>query len=217
MYLNLTARNDWFSTLNPSSNNYLYPSASVSYIFTQSFGNVPGWLNYGKIRASYAEVGGDTDPYSNNLYYSVNANQFNGVALGSISSAVSPNPNLRPLKVKEAEFGLEVRTMDSRVNLDMSVYKKNTIDEILSVDISNASGYSQTLVNVGKLENKGLEALADGGSRSKRQTSPGKPVSTQATISAKLSHWPADNRSLMWVQVNSSDGYRKKWVNLLLH
>jgi TonB-linked SusC/RagA family outer membrane protein len=159
LYLNLTARNDWFSTLNPKSNNYLYPSASMSYIFTQSFGNVPAWLNYGKVRASYAEVGGDTDPYSNNLYYSVNANQFNGNALGAISGAVSPNPNLRPLKVKEAEVGLELRTLDSRVNLDVAFYKKNTVDEILKVDISNASGFSQTLVNVGKLENKGIELL----------------------------------------------------------
>ncbi len=158
LYLNITARNDWFSTLNPKSNNYLYPSASLSYIFTQSF-EVPKWLNYGKVRASYAEVGGDTSPYSNNLYYSMNSNQFNGVALGSISGTVSPNPNLRPLKVKETEFGLELRTLDSRVNLDMSVYQKNTVDEILNVDISNASGYSQTKVNVGKLQNKGIELL----------------------------------------------------------
>jgi len=159
LYLNLTGRNDWFSTLNPKSNNYLYPSASMSYIFTQSFKSVPAWLTYGKLRASYAEVGGDTDPYSNNLYYSINANQFNGTALGSISGTVSPNANLRPLKVKETEVGLELRTLDNRVNLDLAVYKKNTVDEILSVDISNASGFSQTLVNVGKLENKGIEVL----------------------------------------------------------
>jgi TonB-linked SusC/RagA family outer membrane protein len=158
LYLNATARNDWFSTLNPNSNNYLYPSASLSYIVSESV-DLPDWLNYAKVRASYAEVGGDTNPYSNNLYYSVNSNQFNGTALGSVSSAVSPNPNLRPLKVKETEFGLEVRTLDSRVNLDVSVYRKNTVDEILKVDISNASGYSQTLVNVGKLNNKGVELL----------------------------------------------------------
>jgi TonB-linked SusC/RagA family outer membrane protein len=159
LFLNLTARNDWFSTLNPKSNNYLYPSASMSYIFTQSFGSMPSWLDFGKIRASYAEVGGDTDPYSNNLYYSVNSNQFNGFGLGYISSAVSPNPNLRPLKLKETEFGIELRTLDSRVNLDVSYYIKNTVDEILNVDISNASGFSQTKVNVGKLQNKGVEAL----------------------------------------------------------
>ncbi len=159
LYLNATARNDWFSTLNPNSNNYLYPSASLSYVFSQSFKSMPTWLNFGKLRASYAEVGGDTDPYANNLYYSVNSNQFNGNALGSISGAVSPNPNLRPLKVKEMELGLELRLLNSRVNLDVSAYKKNSVDEILKVDVSNASGFSQTLVNVGKLENKGLEFM----------------------------------------------------------
>ena len=159
LYLNLTARNDWFSTLNPNSNNYLYPSASMSYVFSQSFGKAPSWLNFGKLRVSYAEVGGDTDPYSNNLYYSVNANQFNGNALGSIRGAVSPNPNLRPLKVKETEIGLELRTLNNRVSLDIAVYDKNTVDEILKVDISNGSGYSQTLVNVGQLQNRGIEML----------------------------------------------------------
>ena len=159
LFLNVTARNDWFSTLNPKSNNYLYPSASMSFVFSQAFSTVPSWLNYGKLRASYAEVGGDTDPYSNNLYYTVNANQFNGSALGSIASNISPNPNLRPLKVKEIEIGLELKTLNNRVNLDVAVYKKNTVDEILNVGISNASGFSQTKVNVGKLENKGLEIL----------------------------------------------------------
>jgi TonB-linked SusC/RagA family outer membrane protein len=159
LFLNVTARNDWFSTLNPKSNSYLYPSASLSYIFTQSFKSFPSWLNYGKLRASYAEVGGDTDPYSNNLYYSVNSLQLNGSALGTIGSTVSPNANLRPLKIKETELGIELRTLDSRINLDVSVYLKNTIDEILNVDVSYASGYSSTKVNVGKLQNKGIELL----------------------------------------------------------
>lgn len=159
LYLNLTARNDWFSTLNPKSNNYLYPSISGSFVFSEAFDLVPSWLNYGKLRAAYAEVGGDTDPYANNLYYSINANQFNGNALGSISGSVSPNPDLRPLKVKEIELGLELRLFDSRVNLDFAIYEKNTVDEILNVDISNASGYSQTKVNIGRLQNKGMEFL----------------------------------------------------------
>ncbi len=159
LFLNLTARNDWFSSLNINSNNYLYPSASLSFVFTEAFDSKPLWLNFGKLRGSISGVGSGTSPYSNNLYYSVNANQFNNNALGGISSAVSPNPNLRPLKVEEKEIGLELRMFDSRVNLDVAVYKKNTLDEILNVDISNTSGFSQTKVNVGKLENKGLEAL----------------------------------------------------------
>lgn len=158
LFVTVTARNDWFSTLNPQSNSYLYPSVSGSFVFSQAL-STPEWLNYGKLRAAYAEVGGDTDPYSNNLYYNINPNPFNNVALGGISSLISPNANLRPLKVKETELGLELRMFDDRVSLDFSVYRKNTIDEILNVDISNASGFSQTKVNIGKLQNKGLEFL----------------------------------------------------------
>lgn len=159
LYVTVTARNDWFSTLNPLSNHYLYPSVSTSFVFSDLLTHLPKWLSYGKLRGAYAEVGGDTDPYSNNLYYSVNANTFNGVGLGSIATTVSPNPNLKPLKVKELELGLELRMFNSRVNLDVSVYNKNTVDEILNVDISNGSGYSQTKVNIGKLRNKGVEGL----------------------------------------------------------
>jgi TonB-linked SusC/RagA family outer membrane protein len=159
IFLNLTARNDWFSTLNPQSNHYLYPSASLGFVWTQMFRSLPKWLNYGKIRAAYAEVGGDTDPYVNNLYYAVNPNQFNGSALGYISNNVAPNPNLRPLKVKETELGLEIRAFDNRLTFDGAVYRKNTIDEILRVNASNASGYGFSLVNIGKLRNQGVEFL----------------------------------------------------------
>lgn len=159
LFLNLTARNDWFSTLNPASNSYLYPSASLSFVFSDALPTRPSWMDYGKIRVAYAEVGGDTDPYQDALYYSINTSTFNGSALGSISSSVSPNANLRPLKVKETEVGVEMRTLNSRLNLDLSVYNKNTIDEILNVDISNMSAFSQTKVNVGKLRNRGIEML----------------------------------------------------------
>lgn len=159
LFLNITARNDWFSTLNPSSNNYLYPSVSTSFVFTEALSGKPSWLNYGKIRAAYAEVGGDTNPYANSLYYDLNANTFNGVALGSISGGISPNAFLRPLKVKEAEVGMELRTLNGRVNLDFSLYRKNTVDEILNVNISDASGFGQTRVNVGRLRNEGVEML----------------------------------------------------------
>jgi len=163
LFLNLTGRNDWFSTLNPESNSYLYPSVSTSFVFSQAFSSLPAWLNFGKLRAAYAEVGGDTDPYSNALFYNINANPFtigtNSIALGNISGTLNPNPNLRPLKVKELEVGLELRTMDNRVNLDIAAYRKNTVDEILNVDISNTSGFEQTRVNVGRLRNQGIETL----------------------------------------------------------
>ncbi|MFA6087552.1 SusC/RagA family TonB-linked outer membrane protein [Mucilaginibacter sp.] len=160
LYITATARNDWFSTLNINTNSYLYPSVSGSFVFSELLGkSTPSWLDYGKLRLAYAEVGGDTDPYSSSLYYALNANTFNSNALGYISSDVSPNNALRPLKVKEKEIGLELRMFKSRVNLDMAFYQKNTIDEILNVDISAASGFNQTKVNIGKLQNKGIEAL----------------------------------------------------------
>ena len=161
LFLNVTGRNDWFSTLNPNSNSYLYPSVSGSFLFTQAFkGIMPSWLTYGKLRASYAEVGGDTNPYESTLYYSLNTNAFDGTyPYGGISGSTVPNPNLRPLKVKETEVGLELIFFDRRINLDVAAYNKNTVDEILNVNISNASGYSSTKVNVGSLRNRGIEAL----------------------------------------------------------
>jgi TonB-linked SusC/RagA family outer membrane protein len=163
LFLNLTGRNDWFSTLNPKSNSYLYPSISTSFVFSQAFSTLPAWVNYGKLRVAYAEVGGATDPYQNALFYGINANPLSvggsNFAIGNVSGVVSPNPNLRPLSVKELETGLELKTLDNRINLDFTIYRKNTVDEILDVDISNASGYSQTKVNVGKLRNQGIEVL----------------------------------------------------------
>jgi TonB-linked SusC/RagA family outer membrane protein len=159
LFVNLTSRNDWFSTLNPESNSYLYPSASTSFVFSDIFADRPKWFNFGKLRIAYAEVGGDTDPYTNALYYGLNSNTLNGIGIGTITTSTSPNPFLKPLKVKEAEIGLELRTFNSRVNLDLSVYKKNTVDEILNVAISSASGYNQTKVNIGKLRNSGVEMM----------------------------------------------------------
>ncbi|GAB4040597.1 SusC/RagA family TonB-linked outer membrane protein [Spirosoma jeollabukense] len=157
LFVNVTARNDWFSTLAQSS--YLYPSISGSLVLSDALKIRPTWLNYAKVRAAYAVVGGDTDPYQNNLFYSLNANTLQGQGLGSITTNTSPNANLRPLKIKEAEVGLELRALNSRVNLDLAVYQKNTVDEILNVDISTASGYDKTKVNVGRLRNQGVEML----------------------------------------------------------
>jgi TonB-linked SusC/RagA family outer membrane protein len=159
LFLNLTGRNDWFSTLNPQSNSYLYPSISTSFVFTDAINVLPSWLSFGKLRLAYAEVGGDTDPYTNSLYYFINPNPFNTTALGTINSSVSPNPNLRPLKVKESEVGIDLRLFNGLLGIDVTAYQKYTVDEILNVDISVTSGYNQTKVNIGRLKNEGVEML----------------------------------------------------------
>ena len=163
LFLTATARNDWFSTLNPKSNHYLYPSGSLSFVWSELFGSkLPSWLNYGKLRAAYASVGSDTDPYLNSLYYAVNSNVFGSSALGNISSNVSPNPNLKPRSVKETELGLELRLFNNRLTLDGAVYNKNTYNDIVKVSISNTSAYSSTVLNLGRVRNQGIEFLLAG-------------------------------------------------------
>jgi len=166
LYINGTVRNDWFSTLSAENRSIVYPSISASYVFTQSFSELPAWLNFGKLRAAYAEVGSDTDvpPYSNVLYYGVNSNLFPNPdgslqPIGGSSGTSVPNPNLRPMRIKESEVGLEMRMFQNRVRLEVSAYNKLTIDQIISAQISTASGFSNTRINTGKSSSKGIEFM----------------------------------------------------------
>jgi TonB-linked SusC/RagA family outer membrane protein len=165
LYVSGTARKDWFSTLSKENNGIVYPSISGSYVFTETFKTKPSWLSFGKLRLAYAEVGSDADlaPYADQLFYSVNSNTIlnpSGVAVtvGS-SGAVLPNKNLKPMREKETEVGLELKMFQNRVGLDVAVYKKLTIDQIVSVQISDASGFTSTLINSGESQNKGVEGL----------------------------------------------------------
>ena len=170
-YLSGTVRNDRFSTLSPSNRSIVYPSVSGSYVFSEHLPHL-SWLDFGKVRAGYAEVGSDGDvaPYSDQLFYTVNANFItnpNGtpvpVGTSNISNNITgttlPNPNLKPSRVAETEVGLELRMFDSRVNLDLAAYRKITSDQIVLVQISDASGYLNTPINSGKSRNKGFEAM----------------------------------------------------------
>ncbi len=166
LYLNGTVRNDWFSTLAPANRSILYPSITGSFVFSQAFNNLPGWLNFGKLRGAYAEVGSDGDvaPYSNNLFYAINANLFpnpagQGQPVGFITSNTVPSSTLKPSRVAEAEFGLELKMFNSRVGLDFAVYEKVTSDQIVQAQSSDASGYTSTLINNGQSRNRGIEIL----------------------------------------------------------
>lgn len=166
LYINGTVRNDWFSTLSAANRSILYPSVSGAYVFSESLKNTP-WLTFGKIRAGYAEVGSDGDvaPYSDQLYYSINSNLIsnpNGTAVAVGASATTlPNPNLRPSRVAETEVGLELKMFNNRVNLDLAAYRKITTDQIVTVQISDASGFINTRINSGKSRNMGFEVLLD--------------------------------------------------------
>lgn len=162
LYLNITGRNDWFSVLNPQNNSYFYPSVSGSFIFSQLLPKLT-WLNYGKLRASYADVGSvnGIGAFSNVLTFGILSNTFNGMSLGTINNTSSPNALLKPFSVREKEVGIELKMFGSRVTLDVAAYDKQTRDQILTVVISNASGYTGTPLNLGSLQNRGLEFLLD--------------------------------------------------------
>jgi len=159
LYLNATARNDWFSTLSPDNRSILYPSVSLSYVFSESF-ELPSWLDFGKVRVAYAEAGSDTDvpPYADKLFYSTSAAPFAGQPVGSTGTVV-PNANLKPMRIAETEIGLELRMLDGRLGLDFAAYRKLTTDQIVNAQISNASGFTNTRINSGESENKGLEMM----------------------------------------------------------
>jgi TonB-linked SusC/RagA family outer membrane protein len=161
LFINGTARNDWFSTLSKANRSILYPSVSASFVFSQAMASAPSWLSFGKIRAAYAEVGSDTDvsPYSNSLFYGINANLFTGQPVGGSQGSTVPNAGLRPMRTSESEVGFELRIFKNRVSLDMAAYEKITTDQIVSAQISDASGFVSTLINSGKSRNRGIEWL----------------------------------------------------------
>ncbi len=164
LYLNGTLRNDWFSTLSDANRSIKYPSVSGSYVFSETLKNIP-WLSFGKVRIGYAEVGSDgsVNPYSDQLFYNVNANLINNpngtpVPVGTSGTSV-PNPNLRPSRAAETEVGLELKLFKNRVGFDFAAYRKITSDQIVQVQVSDGSGFLNTFINSGKSRNLGYEAL----------------------------------------------------------
>jgi TonB-linked SusC/RagA family outer membrane protein len=162
LYINVTGRNDWFSVLNPDYNDEFYPSISGSFIFSELLKNLT-WLSYGKLRASWAEVGSiaGVNPYDGVLTYTYNQNPFNSQTLASVSGNNVPNPLLSPFTVTEKEIGLELRLFKNRLLLDVAAFDKVTTDQILDVVLSSASGYTAFKENEASLKNSGLETLVE--------------------------------------------------------
>ncbi|MVT11774.1 SusC/RagA family TonB-linked outer membrane protein [Chitinophaga tropicalis] len=177
LYLTVTDRNDWSSTLPKGNNSYNYPSASLSYVFSENIKT--HWLSFGKVRAGFAQVGGDAEEYKTALYYSTLGNTINGVPLGDIDNKI-PNKALKPLKVKELEAGIELKLLNNRIFADFSYYDKKATNDIVTATVSSGSGYTSALVNVGELQNRGIELLVGG--------SPVKTGKITWTTSVNLAH-----------------------------
>ena len=154
-----TIRRDASSTLPEGNNVYYYPSVSAGYVFSKSLANV-NWLSYGKLRANYAEVGNDAPIYSVLDVYTI-ATPFGSQPTTTVPSTKN-NPELKPERTRSAEIGLEMAFLKSRVGFDVSYYRTRTINQILPLAVSTATGYSSKFLNSGTIENRGVELTAYG-------------------------------------------------------
>jgi TonB-linked SusC/RagA family outer membrane protein len=160
-YLNVTGRTDWFSNLVRVKRTYqFYPSVSGSIVFSQFIKQ--NWLDFGKVRGSWTQVGnaGGISANYGLISYSLAANQFNGIPTGSLSSPVV-NYNLTPYNVSEKEIGLEIRMFKNRLHADLALYEKRMDKQIYGVQISNLSGTGSISDNVGSRKYFGFESLIE--------------------------------------------------------
>ena len=155
VFLDVTGRNDWSSTLPPENNSYFYPSVSFSTVLTDVFKIKSNVLSFAKIRANWAQVGSDTDPYQ--LYNTVPFNQDWGDVKRATIEFNLKNNFLKPEIATSYEFGGDLRFLDSRLGLDVTWYKTNKRNQIINIPTTIASGASNRLINAGNIQNSGWE------------------------------------------------------------
>ncbi|HAD12785.1 MAG TPA: SusC/RagA family TonB-linked outer membrane protein [Saprospirales bacterium] len=155
LYLDLSARNDWSSTLPSDSRSYLYYAANVSAVLTDAFHIKSDVLSFAKIRAGVAQVGNDTDPYQLETIF--NAQQAVLGAPSYSESSVLVNANLKPEISTSFETGLDLRFFHNRMGIDFTYYNTQSKNQILPIPLTNTSGYSARIINAGLIENQGIE------------------------------------------------------------
>jgi TonB-linked SusC/RagA family outer membrane protein len=161
-YLEATLRGDKSSTLPINNNVYVYPSFSGSIVFSEFIKNKQ-LINYGKIRASWAQVGSDTDPYQLALNYSTGKYSYGGgYMIGMINNNTRPNKDLKPTMTNSFELGLEMKFFNGRLGLDVTYYNQVSKDQIIPIHTAASSGYDYSLVNAGEIVNKGIEIALNG-------------------------------------------------------
>ncbi|WP_199269770.1 SusC/RagA family TonB-linked outer membrane protein [Mucilaginibacter lacusdianchii] len=159
-YLTFTGRKDWFSTLSPQHNSLFYPSVGGSFVLSEAV-KLPSAISYAKLRASWAQVGGGApDPYVINQSFRMVPSS--GQPIQNVSSTTITNQNLRPYTSTTTEAGIEARFLNSRVGFDVTLYDRKTTNDIVTTAISGASGYNAAVLNVGELDNRGVELLLTG-------------------------------------------------------
>ncbi len=153
LYLDASARNDWSSTLPAENRSYFYPAANVSVVLSEKI-SIPG-INFLKVRGGYARAGKDTDPYRLLPVYAAN-NPWGGTPSFTIPGSL-PNNQLKPERANSIEAGLEVQAFSNRVRLDVTYYNTDNINQIIGLNVSSTTGYTNRIVNAGTINNNGIE------------------------------------------------------------
>ncbi|MEM9259821.1 MAG: TonB-dependent receptor, partial [Bacteroidota bacterium] len=157
----VTGRNDWSSTLPVENNSYFYPSFSLSGVLTDALNIKSKILSYAKIRAGWAQVGSDTDPYRLTQVFDPTTSWNPTTPLFTEQGTIASS-GLRPERTTGKEIGTDLRFLGGRIGLDVTLYEQTTTDQIISVAVSRATGYESKLLNAGKIRNRGVEIVLNG-------------------------------------------------------
>ncbi len=154
-FLQGTLRNDWTSTLPEDSRSYLYYSISGSLVFSDLLGLTNEKFNYGKLRAAWAKVGKDAEPYQLQDVYTLNPNFLGRPVVTSPTTA--NNANLKPEFTEELELGTQLSFFERRIDLDLSWYNRKSTNQIAAITIPSSSGFDFLVENFGSIRNRGIE------------------------------------------------------------
>ncbi|MET4075475.1 SusC/RagA family TonB-linked outer membrane protein [Hymenobacter sp. UYCo722] len=162
LFVDITGRNDWSSALatptSTANTAFFYPSASASWVLSNQF-QLPAVVSFAKVRASVANVGNDTSPYQTAGVYTSRNPVFSQPAFSDQSTIA--NTNLKPESITSLEVGADVRFFHDRLGFDLTYYDSRTSNQILSVPIANSTGYSERVINGGKVRSRGIEAVVN--------------------------------------------------------
>ena len=157
LYFDVTARNDWSSTL-PAPHSYFYPSLGLTTVLSDII-ELPNFINFAKLRGSYTRVGNDAAPYLLTQTYSFSQGGTGGFINRDGTQAIG---DLKPELTTSLEFGFDGRFFDNRLGLDVTFYKTNSVNQLLSLPLAPASGFSNQYINAGNIENAGVELTLTG-------------------------------------------------------
>lgn len=164
LFLDVTARNDWSSTMSKANRSYFYPSVSISGVISEMIpkigGSLPEWWTFAKVRASYAEVGNDLDPYQ--LYNNYTVGKDDNGNTTAAPGQVLYNSNVRSELIKSWEAGFDIRFFNNRLGIDFAWYKSNATRQLLNLPLDPFAGYSSRKINAGNIQNEGLEISLNG-------------------------------------------------------